>query len=259
VEAQPLSAVTKKPGTDRNSPVVDRRKHRRFKLNATISVRDPISGKSIEAKIEDICLQGCHVAACFTFPLGTKVEVTIAKGEKSWAAAARVVYIQERKGIGLLFTKIEAESSRTLSTWIQDAHESEWLALVRQGSQRMLMKVPLRVFMRETNEPAFKESTETKAITSHGAVFLLSHPVDKGRVVYVANMRTGAAAECTVVHVRNCEDKRSEVGVEFRLPNPRFWSVSFPPRDWSPRHPDAKGRKESQPAGVLPAMKGVER
>jgi PilZ domain len=245
MEAQPVSAVTQKPGTNRNSPAVDRRKHRRFKLNAAVTVRDLISGKSIEAKIEDICLQGCHVATCFPFPLGTTVEVTIAKGEKSCAAGARVAYVQEQKGIGLLFTEIEAESSRTLSTWIQDAHESEWLALIRQGSQRMLLKIPLRVFMRETNEPSFKECTETKAITSHGAVFLLSQPVDKGRVIYVANVRTGAAAECTVVHVRSYEDKRSEVGVEFRLPNPRFWSVSFPPRDWSPRHPDAKRRKES--------------
>ena len=240
-----MSAVTQKPGTNRNAPVVDRRKHRRFKLNATISVRDSISGKSIEAKIEDICLQGCHVATCFPFPLGTKVAVTIAKGEKSCTADARVAYVQEQKGIGLLFTEIEAESSLILSTWIHDAHESDWLALIRQGSQRMLMKVPLRVFVRETSEPSFKESTETKAITSHGAVIFLSHPVDRGRVVYVANMRTGAAAECTVVHVRNYEDKRSEVGVEFHLPNPRFWSVSFPPRVWSPRHPDAKRRKES--------------
>jgi len=30
------------------------------------------------------------------------------------------------------------------------------------------------------------------------------------------------------------------VGVDFMLPNPMFWHVAFPPRDWTPRHPDAK-------------------
>jgi len=33
-----------------------------------------------------------------------------------------------------------------------------------------------------------------------------------------------------------------KVGVEFLLPNPTFWHVAFPPRDWTPRHPDAKSR-----------------
>jgi len=28
--------------------------------------------------------------------------------------------------------------------------------------------------------------------------------------------------------------------VEFLLPNPTFWHVAFPPKDWTPRHPDAK-------------------
>jgi hypothetical protein len=35
------------------------------------------------------------------------------------------------------------------------------------------------------------------------------------------------------------------VGVEFMLPNPIFWHVAFPPKDWTPRHPDAKSHAKT--------------
>jgi hypothetical protein len=32
-----------------------------------------------------------------------------------------------------------------------------------------------------------------------------------------------------------------EVGIELEKPSPRFWRVSFPPEDWTPRSAEAKG------------------
>ena len=43
-----------------------------------------------------------------------------------------------------------------------------------------------------------------------------------------------------VAFVEGLEDEKFDVGVDFSQPNPKFWSVSFPPDDWTPSHPDAK-------------------
>ena len=31
---------------------------------------------------------------------------------------------------------------------------------------------------------------------------------------------------------------KSEVGVEFLKPAPKFWRISFPPDDWTPKDPE---------------------
>jgi hypothetical protein len=56
----------------------------------------------------------------------------------------------------------------------------------------------------------------------------------------LSNVQTKAALECVVVHVDRVLGEQIQVGVEFLLPNPTFWRVAFPPKDWTPRHPDAK-------------------
>jgi len=33
---------------------------------------------------------------------------------------------------------------------------------------------------------------------------------------------------------------QGEIGLEFSEPRPAFWRVTFPPEDWSPRHPEAR-------------------
>ena len=33
---------------------------------------------------------------------------------------------------------------------------------------------------------------------------------------------------------------KAEIGLEFSAPSPTFWRVTFPPEDWSPKHPDAR-------------------
>jgi hypothetical protein len=41
-----------------------------------------------------------------------------------------------------------------------------------------------------------------------------------------------------VVHVNPAAEGKSEVGVEFLKPAPKFWRISFPPDDWTPKDPE---------------------
>lgn len=230
-----------KPKAEKASPIAERRRHRRFRFHAAITIQNSNSRQSIRAHFSDLSLQGCYVVTEVPLLVGTAVEVAITRGGKSCAVQARVVYARESKGMSLLFTAIDPEGLRTLSTWIRGAHESEWLSLSGRKGHRVFVKVPLQVLKKDANGLSFKEDTETLAISYNGALILLSKALYRGQLVYLANMQTKAVAQCMVVHMGDAHGERIEVGVEFLLPSPGFWNVRFPPMDWSPRHADAKG------------------
>jgi hypothetical protein len=75
-----------------------------------------------------------------------------------------------------------------------------------------------------------------------GALILISAPVKIGQRLVLSNIRTKVLVECIVAHKGEHRDGRLEVGVQFGLPHPTFWGVTFPPSDWSSQHPDSKPR-----------------
>lgn len=220
----------------------DRRQHPRYKFAAVASVLDIKSGRKIETQVGDLSLQGCYVPTPDPFPLGTITVVHIARGSVSCDVDARVVFSREKAGMGLLFTDIQANQGQILSSWVADARESAWLALSRRRSQRVLLRVPLLVFGQNAMGTPFEERTETTIVSAHGALILLSRALDKGQPLSLASIQTKAAVECVAVHIGEVQGSQVQIGVEFILPSPAFWHVSFPPKDWSLRHPDAKGR-----------------
>jgi len=102
------------------------------------------------------------------------------------------------------------------------------------------MKMPVRVSGQNVLRSPFEEETHTQAISAHGASILLSTQVYKGQRLSLSNVQTRAALECVIAHIGRRKGGHIQVGVEFTLPNPMFWHVAFPPKDWTPRHPDAK-------------------
>ena len=110
----------------------------------------------------------------------------------------------------------------------------------------MLMTIPVRVSGQLGAGLPFEEDTHTRAISAHGALILVSSQVYRGQRLTLLNVRTKAALECVVVHIDRHPRDLPHVGVEFMLPNPIFWHVAFPPKDWSPRHPDAKSNMKAR-------------
>jgi hypothetical protein len=41
-------------------------------------------------------------------------------------------------------------------------------------------------------------------------------------------------------------DEKAEIGLEFSAPRPTFWRVSFPPEDWTPKHPEARSASRTR-------------
>src|SRR5713226_8690050 len=218
----------------------DRRTHPRYEFTAAVEVVAPESGARIETRVRDLSQQGAYVDTNNRLPLGTVTDVRITKGAQLFEARARVVYSRASKGMGLVFTAIEPEHLRTLEAWLAESRETSWLAANRRRSQRVLMTIPVRVSAKTDAGAPFEEDTHTRAISAHGALILMSTQAYRGQRLTLSNVQTKAALECVVAHIDRHHREHPQVGVEFMLPTPIFWHVAFPPKDWTPRHPDAK-------------------
>src|SRR5216683_3186564 len=102
-----------------------------------------IAAVEAETHVRDLSQQGCYVDTSDALPLGTVTEVRIKKGAQRFEARARVVYSRAGKGMGLVFTAIDAERLRTLETWLAESRETSWLAANRRRSQRVLVTIPV--------------------------------------------------------------------------------------------------------------------
>jgi hypothetical protein len=223
----------------------DRRIHPRYEFTAAVEVLAAESGARMETRVRDLSQQGCYVDTSDVLPLGTATDVRIKKGAQRFEARARVVYSRAGKGMGLVFTSIEPEPRQILETWLAESRETSWLAANRRRSQRVLVTIPVRVSGQTGRGSPFEEETHTRAISAHGALILLSNQVHRGQRLTLANLQTKAALECVVAHIDRHQSSHPQVGVDFTLPNPVFWHVAFPPKDWTPRHPDAKSQFKS--------------
>lgn len=220
----------------------DRRSHPRYAFTAAIEIVAAEPSQRIKTRMRDLSQQGCYVDTDSPLHLGTAADVRITKGAKSLEAEIRVVYNQPRKGMGLMFTALEPANRAILESWIAESRETTWLAANRRRSQRVLMKIPVRLAVQAGAALLSEEDTHTLAVSAHGALIAVSAPLHRGQRLTLSNVQTKGALECVVVHIDRFPGDQMQVGVEFLLPNPNFWRVAFPPRDWTPRHPDAKSR-----------------
>jgi hypothetical protein len=200
---------------------------------ADAEVVEASSGTRIEARVVDISERGCYVQSDRSFPLGEAIRIHISRDPNSFAVEARVVYASV-KGMGLAFSDIAKEELEVLEAWLGSLREKDWHARNRRSTQRVLVRVPVRLSGQNALGTRFQEDTHTHAVNATGALVYLSTSVGKGQRLKLVNTATGDEAECLVAYLRGRPGERLEVGIAFILPNPIFWHVAFPPRDWSP-------------------------
>ena len=107
-------------------------------------------------------------------------------------------------------------------------------------SQRVCLSMPVVVYRHGSGEHRSFEETRTLTVNTHGALIVLRMTVERGQLLTLKNPKTEQELSCRVVNVGPRQSGKTEVGVEFEQPAPRFWRIAFPPADWSPRNPEAK-------------------
>jgi len=222
----------------------ERRRYPRYSFDASaefLEVFEIESGKRIETTVTGLGQRGCYLKTERALPTGTAAIVRIRKGEQVLELHGSVVYSEAGKGMGLEFTRMEPEQLQTLEEWLAASREKAWLSSTRRRSQRLLLRIRVRVSGQDSLGKPFEEETSTLSASPHGASVLLATPINKGQHVNLLNLNTKGEVECVVVNVGDREGDYVQVGIAFVASNAKFWQAAFPPDDWTPRHPDAKG------------------
>ncbi|HWZ98499.1 MAG TPA: hypothetical protein VN025_12130 [Candidatus Dormibacteraeota bacterium] len=107
-------------------------------------------------------------------------------------------------------------------------------------SQRLLLTVHVVVSGKQASGASFAEETVTQVVNAHGALVLLKQMVSVGDRLRLRNVKTGDEISCSVVDIGELQERKSGIGIEFDQPSPRFWRISFPPDDWTPKSAEAK-------------------
>jgi PilZ domain-containing protein len=108
----------------------------------------------------------------------------------------------------------------------------------RRRSQRVLLRLPLLIIARGPDNQHVSENAFTTNVNAHGALILISMRVEVGQRILLRNSESLEEQFVRVVHVTPAADSKSEVGVEFLKPAPKFWRIAFPPDDWTPHDPE---------------------
>jgi hypothetical protein len=155
-------------GPSRQRGAADRRTHPRYTFTADAEITEDASGKHIAARIADLSERGCQAETGNPLPLGTDATIRITKGPGSFETRGRVVY-SSRNNMGIAFSEIAPAQAAVLEDWLGLSRERDWLTLNRRRTQRVLVRVPVRVSARSGSALRFQEDTHTLAISAHGA------------------------------------------------------------------------------------------
>jgi hypothetical protein len=104
----------------------------------------------------------------------------------------------------------------------------------RRRSQRVFLSIPVAVEGTTPQGEKFVEETATLAVNAHGGLVTLSHAVDVKQPINLIHRSTGKQQACRVAYSGTVQRGKTEVGLEFMSPSPKFWQIDFPPTDWNP-------------------------
>lgn len=97
---------------------------------------------------------------------------------------------------------------------------------------RVLLSVPIHVSGKTADSKDFQEETRTLVVNAHGALISLASQVVADQSITVANKATRQTQDCRVVYTGSTQGGKTQMGIEFSKPSPRFWQIDFPPDDW---------------------------
>lgn len=110
-------------------------------------------------------------------------------------------------------------------------------------SQRVIIDFPVTLFGQSADGKIFAENTNTQTVSAHGALVILKKDVNAQSPALLGNPKTQMEVQCRVVHRKEIDKDKFEIGLEFSKPVPKFWGINFPPEDWNP----AERKKATSP------------
>jgi hypothetical protein len=108
-----------------------------------------------------------------------------------------------------------------------------------RGSERVLLRIPIRVEGKDTSGKAFDETTYTLVVNQSGGLIVVPHPLELGTVIKITNLKNQVSCsfQVTMAATRSLTGT-PEWGVKCLDPTLNIWGVHFPTRAEEPLHAD---------------------
>ncbi len=100
-------------------------------------------------------------------------------------------------------------------------------------SPRVSIDMPVELVGTTIDGASFRHETRTSDVNANGAHLILMTTIDVEPSILMINKRSGLEAQCRLVFQKRIDASRTELGLEFVVPQPRFWGIAFPPEDWN--------------------------
>jgi len=126
----------------------------------------------------------------------------------------------------------------------------------KRRSQRVVIDIPVTIFGKSADGKIITENTKTVTVNAHGALVTLNFDVDPQKSALLVHSKTGTQVQCRVAYRKETKKGCFDVGLEFAIPDPKFWGITFPPEDWNPAD-----RKKAPPSAnpVVAPVKVVKK
>jgi hypothetical protein len=96
---------------------VERRSAPRHAMILAAEVIKLPGGTKLNARTSDISRTGCYIDTLNPIPKGSEVKVRLTRGQETFVALARVVYVSYALGMGLSFVDVKDDQLATLDRW----------------------------------------------------------------------------------------------------------------------------------------------
>ncbi len=103
----------------------DRRRTPRYPFNASIEMREGASQDKRTARVTGLSLNGCYVSTESPYAEGSSLAVKVFTAADFYEGQATVIYIQEKLGMGLMFTETRPYYLMVLRKWLLSAMMSK--------------------------------------------------------------------------------------------------------------------------------------
>lgn len=96
----------------------ERRTAPRYEFSATAEVTDNANLTKISGRITEISRSGCYVDALNTLPRETVVSISISCDQGTFLTQGRILYVQDRIGMGVVFLDPADDQMKILDSWL---------------------------------------------------------------------------------------------------------------------------------------------
>jgi hypothetical protein len=92
----------------------------RYTFVATAEITDSLSAIKLSGRVAEISRKGCYVDILNALPVGTLLDLRISREEGTFVTKGKIVYVQERIGMGVVFLDPPGDQLQILDSWLAE-------------------------------------------------------------------------------------------------------------------------------------------